>query len=224
MFQKKVFSFFKLDKLINKKRIFLAILVILSPLIILGLLCIYDFFCFNYIEYLPITRYEKNTESVNLLNICGKIQNSQSRELCFTIIKNKNFQESLKLVSETENYSLEHYPWYDFPFYSFPRYDYLPGGLEKALEQAKNYDSAWWCKEVYLPYTHIKEDYFFCRAFLENPHFCNKILYSIGPSKGICYQDAAFIWKDSILCEKAEYPDFCYIRLVLKYLEDIKKK
>ncbi len=178
----------------------------------------------GFIYILPIPKYHKRTEPINLQGICQEIKNSQSRELCFAIVENNNFEQSLNLVSKTKKYSLENYPWYDFPYYSSPRYNYFPGGIKGMLMEGEKYDSDWWCKEIYLSYTPLKEDYYFCRAFLENPYFCNKISYWVGPSKGICYQDASLIWEDSSLCQEAAYPDFCYLRLVLKKLENQEKK
>lgn len=178
----------------------------------------------GFIYILPVFKYQKTTEPINLQDICQEIKNSQSQELCFTIVENNDFEQSLNLVSKTEKYPPGNYPWYDFPYYSSPRYNYFPEGIEGILAEGKNYNSRSWCKEVYLFYTPLKEDYYFCRAFLENPHFCSKISYLVGPSRGICYQDAALIWDDPSLCRKAEYPDFCYLRLVLKNLENKEKE
>ncbi|MCK4453943.1 hypothetical protein KAU51_01165 [Candidatus Parcubacteria bacterium] len=228
MTKKKIISLLGLDKPINKKWILSIILIILSPFILFGLLFgllrIYDSVYLIYIDYLPVPEYQKRTEPINIWSLCEKIKDSQSQELCFTIVKEKDFEKCLDLVSEVKKYSSENYPWYDFPFYSSPRYNYFPGGVERMIREGKNYDSDWWCREIYFPYVYVEEDYYFCRAFLENPHFCSKILYSIGPSKKICYQDAAFVWEDPLLCQKAEYPDFCYLRIVLKYLETQEKK
>ena len=204
----------------SKKKIILIILIVFSPFILFGLVHLHAFICFTYLDYLPMPEYQKRIEPIDPLAVCKKIKDSQSNELCLTVVGDNDFEKGLDLVSKVKKYSLEDYPWYDFPFYSSPRYNYSPWGLEWILTEGKNHNPGWWCKEVYSPKSYFREDYFFCRAFLENPHFCDKIPYLIGSSKGICYQDAAFIWKDTSLCQKAEYPDFCYLRLVLKNLED----
>ena len=170
------------------------------------------------ISILPVPEYKKNTEQMNLQAICEKIKDNQSKELCFNIIKENDFEKGLSLMGEERK---EDYPWYDFPFTQHPdEYHNFPGGIKEMLKEGKKHNSKEWCRDVYLSYTPLKEDYYFCRAFLENPNFCGKIYYPVGPSKGICYQDAAFIWKDPNLCQKAKDQDFCYLRMALSSLEN----
>lgn len=181
---------------------------------------------FEIISILPISKYDKKNEPVNLQAICEKIQNEQSNKLCFDILKENDFKNGLVLVSREKKYSIEDYPWYDFPFYnSSNNYHNFPGGVKKILEEGRKNNPEQWCKNIYLSYTTLKEDYYFCRAFLENPNFCGKISYFLtGPSKGICYQDAALIWKDPSLCKKADDQEFCYLRMALSSLEDSENK
>ncbi len=197
------------------------LLIIFSLCILLGIFLLHHL---GFIYIFPVPEYQVKTEPINIFAICEEIKNGQSQELCFSIAGDNDFEKGLALVTKTLGYSPEHYPWYDFPYYVSPRYDYFPGGVDGILKKGRNYNSGQWCKDIYSSYTPVEEDYYFCRAFLENPYFCGKIIYSMGPSKGTCYQDAAFVWQDPSLCKKASYQDFCYFRLVLKYLEEIQEK
>lgn len=193
--------------------------ILLAFLFFIILLGVFEYL--GIVSLLPVSEYQKNTEQINFQITCEKIKDNQSRELCFNIMKENSFEKGLTLINKEKKYSSEDYPWYDFPFYSSSDdYHNFQGGIKEMLIEGRKHDSKKWCKDVYLSYTPLKEDYYFCRAFLENPNFCSKIYYPIGPSKGICYQDAAFIWKDPSLCQKAENQDFCYLRIVLSYLED----
>ncbi|MBU3965636.1 hypothetical protein KJ695_01875 [Patescibacteria group bacterium] len=201
----------------NKK---IVLLVSLLSIILLGI--------FEYsgvVNILPVSKYQKNTEQINLRGICEEIKDNQSKKLCFSVQEENDFEKGLALINKEKKYFSKDYPWYDFPFYSsLDNYHNFPGGMKEMLTEGKKHNSEEWCRNVYLSYTPLKEDYYFCRAFLENPNFCSKIYYPVGPSKGVCYQDAALIWKDSLLCQKAEDQDFCYLRIVLSYLEDSKTK
>lgn len=173
----------------------------------------------NIISVLPVSKYRRESE-MSVQNTCGKIQESSDRELCMEIIKSDNFQEGLNIMVRQKKYSADDYPWYDFPYVQNPqKYHGFPGGIEAMLSEGKKQDSSEWCENVYLSYTLLEEDYYFCRAFLENPYYCGKISYHIGPSRGICYQDAALVWNDPSLCESAENKNFCYIRLALDSLD-----
>jgi hypothetical protein len=177
----------------------------------------------NIINIFPVPAYQKKTELINPNVVCENIKDEQMKKICFDVVKANDFEKGLTLIDKDEKYPAGYYPWYDFPFYSSPRYDYFPGGITKMLAEGKNYNSEQWCKETYLLHDPLKEDYYFCRAFLENPNFCNEISYFItGPSSGICYEDAAFVWKDPALCQKAKHQDLCYMRIVLNYLENKK--
>lgn len=171
------------------------------------------------IYVLPIPKYQK-AEPINLLDICQKkVKNSQSQKLCFDIIKNNDFKHGLTLLAQAWNYPLEGFPWYYYDsiyFYSRPSIK----GVEKLIIEGANHDSAIWCREfsTFPDGTQVNEDYYLCRAFLENPYFCKKAPPN-DKLRNKCYGDAAVIWQDPALCEKAFDPDFCYLRLAVGYIE-----
>lgn len=190
-------------------KIFIFAVLSAAFLIILGLK-IYP----TIVEFFPLPSYKPTDQKVENESLCTKIKDNRFQELCFGISK-KDFTESLSLVSKETGYLQEYYPWYNYPYYL----TYPPERVEKIFTEGAN-NSAQWCKEVFPHRSEngsiVKEDYYFCQAVLENPYFCSKISYQIGESGDICYQDAAFVWNDSSFCQKAKYPDFCYLRLVLK--------
>ena len=200
-------------------------------LIIVGFLILFAVFtlhCIGFIYILPIPEYQRKTGQINLREICEKkIENRQSQKLCFEIIKDNDFKHGLSLLVQAWDYPLEDFPWYYYDgiyFYSRP----FIKGVEKLITEGTNHNPAIRCREfsTFPDGTQVNENYYLCRAFLENPHFCKRIYsdFSEVPKdkmKRLCYEDTALIWKDPLFCEKALNQDFCYLRLVLKYLENI---
>ncbi len=246
--KKKNLSLLGLDKPINKKKIILTVLMIFSPFILFGLLCVCGSIYLIYIDYLPIPEYQKKIEPTDLRTVCKRIKDGQLQEVCFTIAKNKDFERGLVLTAKIKddlaraqgkliegkgylNY-LEYFPWYYYDgIYSSGRSSSIKNGIEKLVAEAAGHNPINWCRDFFTlsDGTLSKENYCLCRAFLENPHFCKRIYSDLSEvpkdkMKRLCYEDAALVWKDPFLCEKSLNQDFCYIRLVLKYLEENQEK
>ncbi|MEK7510016.1 MAG: hypothetical protein AAB567_00450 [Patescibacteria group bacterium] len=161
----------------------------------------------------PIPAYQKG-EVVKSSIVCEKIEDSLLQRICFTITENNNFEDGLVLLTKAADYPEEDFPWY-----------YYEEAI-KVLAEGANHSRANWCQEYStLPDgIQIKERYYLCRSFLENPHFCKKIPNGldvpIDKMRRLCYEDAALVWQDSSLCEKALDQDFCYLRLALSFMKD----
>ncbi len=232
----------------NKKNIILIVLIILSPLILFGLLRIYDFAYTTYIDYLPIPKYKKKTELIDISTLCEKINNDQFKKVCFTIAKDKDFEQGLismiktkdnldkaeghfiKIKNEKEylNNRLKYFPgyYYNNHFYSNGSSKRI-NNINELIAEGANHNPVNWCIEfsTYANGKRIKENYYLCRTFLENPHFCKKILSDLSETprdkmRRLCYQDAAMVWKDPSLCEKSLNPDVCYLKLALISLKN----
>jgi len=215
------------------------LLIIFSFCILLGVFLLHHL---GFIYIFPVPKYQAKTEPINILAICEKIKDDKFREVCFTVAKDKDFEHGLVLTAETRddiartqghliegegylNY-LEYFPWYYYDgiyFYSRP----FIKGVEKLITEGTNHNPTIWCREfsTFPDGTQVNEDYYLCRAFLENPHFCKRIYSDLSEvpkdrMKRLCYEDAALVWQDCSLCEKALDPDFCYLRVILNFLKE----
>ncbi|MBU4000039.1 hypothetical protein KKG29_02570, partial [Patescibacteria group bacterium] len=127
----------------NKK---IVLLVSLLSIILLGI--------FEYsgvVNILPVSKYQKNTEQINLRGICEEIKDNQSKKLCFSVQEENDFEKGLALINKEKKYFSKDYPWYDFPFYSsLDNYHNFPGGMKEMLTEGKKHNSEEWCRNVYL--------------------------------------------------------------------------
>ncbi|MGB2762268.1 MAG: hypothetical protein WBC21_01860 [Minisyncoccales bacterium] len=230
----------------------------MSPFILFGLLyyllSVAGSIYLIYIDWLPTPEYQKRTEPINIWSLCEKIKDSQFQEVCFTIAEDKDFERGLVLMIKTEddlaraqgyfierkdeekylNNRLEHFPGYYYSGIYGAGRPSSPSlrkkGVKELVAEGAGYNSADWCREFFTFNGNLwKEEYYLCRAFLENPHFCKKILSDLSEipkdkMKRLCYEDAAKVWKDPFLCEKSLNQDVCYLELALQYLKDQEKK
>ena len=167
-------------------------------------------------QLLPVPHYQK-PKTIDPFSLCKKIQNQEYQKLCFSKIKNNDLKiENLISIKPTFSWGIKEslYNW--------------PNELKEALSNAKNNPA--WCDN----YPSKKWKYL-CLAYVKNPHYCKKMIKKYNERAG-CYWDAAIIWKNPSLCEKAvnsfyyhedklqkeKYKDFCYLVIVFKVLENKK--
>lgn len=221
-----------IEKLI-KVIIIVIFIIALTPFLLFSIFKTSDFIR----DIKPVPLYQKIGTIDNKI-ICEKIKNSQLQEVCFTIAKDKDFERDLALTAKTkddltrtqgyliegEGYSnnLKGFPWYYNDGLYFPNQPSI-AGIEKILKEGKKHNSTQWCKEfsTFPNGIQIKENYYLCMAFLENPYYCDK---TTSETNSFCYQDSALIYRDPALCEKASEQDFCYIRLVLIQIKKTAEK
>ncbi len=173
-----------------------------------------------------VSPYQKK-EKVDFPEICKKIQNSQIKKLCFSIIENKDFDKeeivSTFLGKEQKNDLKRTCGLFEFG--SAP-YCFLKQEIEKIIAESKNNSQI--CQLVYLSL--LKNSgiinsippQVYCQAIVENPYFCDKIpldvleFDNLNLERRNCYLDTAIIWKDDSLCEKLRIKekDFCYLMLM----------
>ena len=165
-------------------------------------------------QLLASPSYQK-PKLINPLTICEKIQNEKYQELCFSKIKNNDLKiENLLLIKPTFTWGKEDslYGW--------------PHEVKEALSYAK--DNPSWC------YNYSSKKWIeLCLAYVKNPHYCKRMTEKYN-ERARCYWDAAIIWEDPSLCEKAvdylyykedklqreKYKNFCYLTIVFKVLEN----
>jgi hypothetical protein len=172
----------------------------------------------RYIYILPIPEYEGKPGTRDPFAVCEMIKDRQLQDLCFTASKGKDFKDGLRLAAKGRVNPSRDFPWYYYD-------GYFPEGVKGVLVETVGRDPDSRCSKISSRRTGkpIMEEYYLCRAFLENPYFCEKL----PPNDRLinhCYEDSALIWQDPYLCEKAhpEEKDFCRLRVALMYLNSKK--
>jgi len=217
----KIKKFFKPTK-IRIAFLFLIFLFISIPFVYLLSIKFYNKVSLNS----SVFPYQKK-ENIDFLKVCEKIQNSQIKELCFSAMENKNFNEK-----EVTSIFIEKKPKIDlrkicglFEFGSAP-YCFSKQEIEKIITESKNNSQI--CQPEFL--NSLKTSgiinnippQIYCQSLVENPYFCDKIpldildFETLTLRKRECYLDMAIIWKDDSLCEKLKKgeKDFCYLMIV----------
>jgi hypothetical protein len=155
---------------------------------------------------LSIPNYQRKIESIDPLIICEKIENKEFQKFCLSKLETKNDREfaSSFLYKYLGNYCYQKDNKGKCCLY-YGKESYNPETFNQMLAIHGFYKS------------HPNYIYYY-KALIENPYFCEKMLSFMfdGPKREDCYRDAALVWHDPYLCERAKDKDFCYFCIAIE--------